>query len=150
MEFSETQLKEDIKLCLEKENYELIDLTVNKFKATTVIQIYSDKQGGIAVEDCAHLSREVNKVLELKYANFDNYQIEVSSPGIKRPLKKEKDFLRNLNRNVFIQFMANDQKTSLEGSIHHTTNKVVYIQHDGKIDCIDYEQILNAKLKIKW
>lgn len=88
---------------LEKYKFELIDLEYVKEGSTWYLRAYIDKEGGITVNDCEDVAREMNPILdELDYID-GSYTFEVSSPGLGRPLKKEKDFIRNLGKDVEIR-----------------------------------------------
>lgn len=88
---------------LEKRNFELVDVEYVKEGSAYFLRAYIDKEGGITINDCEDVAREMNPVLdELDYID-GSYTFEVGSPGLGRPLKKEKDFARNLGRDVEIR-----------------------------------------------
>lgn len=87
---------------LSKRNFELVDVEYVKEGSTWYLRAYIDKEGGITVNDCEDVAREMNPVLdELDYVE-GSYTFEVSSPGLGRPLKKEKDYVRNMGQEVEI------------------------------------------------
>jgi ribosome maturation factor RimP len=88
---------------LEREGFELVDLEYHREKAGWVLRLYADKEGGINIDDCAKISNWVGDVLEVKDIIPGAYTLEVSSPGLDRPLKKEKDFLRALNKMIRVE-----------------------------------------------
>jgi ribosome maturation factor RimP len=75
---------------------EIVDVEYVKEGSNYYLRIYADKDGGITVDDCEALSRKVEAVLDEEDFISDAYILEVSSPGLTRPLKKDKDFERNL------------------------------------------------------
>ncbi|MDE6889222.1 MAG: ribosome maturation factor RimP [Eubacterium sp.] len=88
---------------LEKCHFELVDVEYVKEGSTWFLRAYIDKEGGITVNDCEDVAREMNPILdELDYID-GSYTFEVSSPGLGRPLKKEKDYVRNLGKDVEIR-----------------------------------------------
>lgn len=88
---------------LKKRNFDLVDVEYVKEGNTWFLRAYIDKEGGITVNDCEDVAREMNPVLdELDYID-GSYTFEVSSPGLGRPLKKEKDYVRNLGKDVEIR-----------------------------------------------
>lgn len=88
---------------LNKYHFDLIDVEYVKEGSTWFLRAYIDKEGGITVNDCEDVAREMNPVLdELDYIE-GSYTFEVSSPGLGRPLKKEKDYARNLGKDVEIR-----------------------------------------------
>ena len=76
--------------------FELVDVEYVKEGGTWYLRAYIDKPGGIAVDDCEAVSRRFSDILDEKDYIADSYVFEVSSPGLGRPLKKEKDFKRSL------------------------------------------------------
>ena len=71
--------------------------------STWYLRAYIDKEGGITVNDCEAVAREMNILLDEKDYIPDSYTFEVSSPGLGRPLKKEKDYVRNMGKEVEIR-----------------------------------------------
>ena len=83
--------------------FELVDAEYVKEGGTWYLRAYIDKPGGITVDDCEKVSREFSDILDQKDYIEDSYIFEVSSPGLGRPLKKEKDFKRSLGEEVEIR-----------------------------------------------
>lgn len=83
--------------------FELVDVEYVKEAGTWYLRAYIDKPGGIAVDDCEAVSRRFSDILDEKDYIEDSYIFEVSSPGLGRPLKKEKDFIRSLGDEVEIR-----------------------------------------------
>ena len=88
---------------LERMNFELVDVEYVKEGGIFYLRAYIDKEGGITVNDCEAVAREMNEILDAEDYIADSYVFEVSSPGLGRPLKKEKDFIRNMGKEVEIR-----------------------------------------------
>ena len=88
---------------LEKNQYELVDVEYVREAGIWYLRAYIDKEGGITVDDCEVVSRELGDWLDQKDFIEDSYILEVSSPGLGRPLKKEKDFARSLGKDVEVR-----------------------------------------------
>ena len=88
---------------LDRNQFELVDVEYVKEGGTWYLRAYIDKEGGITVSDCELVAREMNELLDKEDYVEDSYVFEVSSPGLTRPLKKEKDYLRNLGKPVEIR-----------------------------------------------
>ncbi len=84
-------------------NFEIVDVEYVKEAGEYYLRVYIDKDGGIALSDCESVSRQLSEVLDIKDPIIDNYFLEVSSPGLDRPLKKDKDFVRYQGRDVEIK-----------------------------------------------
>lgn len=85
---------------LSQHGFELVDVEYVKEGADWYLRAYIDKEGGISVDDCEIVSRQLEQVLDAKDIITGAYILEVSSPGLTRPLKKEKDYARNLGKPV--------------------------------------------------
>ena len=91
---------------VEELGFELVDVEYVKEGGTWYLRAYIDKPGGIAVDDCEAVSRRFSDILDEKDYIEDSYIFEVSSPGLGRPLKKEKDFKRSIGKVVEIKTFA--------------------------------------------
>lgn len=92
--------------------FELVDVEYVKEAGNWYLRAYIDKEDGIAVDDCEVVSRRLGEWLDEKDFIQDSYILEVSSPGLGRPLKKEKDFVRSMGKEVDIKLykQLNKQK----------------------------------------
>ncbi len=99
----ETRTEELITPILDRMNFELVDVEYVKEGGTWYLRAYIDKEGGITVNDCEAVAREMNEILDKEDFVEDSYVFEVSSPGLGRPLKKEKDYVRSIGKEVEIR-----------------------------------------------
>ena len=88
---------------VEEYGFELVDVEYVKEGSTWYLRAYIDKPGGISIDDCEAVSRRLSDILDEKDYIDEAYILEVSSPGLGRPLKKEKDFKRSLGEEVEIR-----------------------------------------------
>ncbi len=96
--------------------FELVDVEYVKEGGSWYLRAYIDKPGGITVDDCELVSRAANDILDAEDFVEDSYIFEVSSPGLGRPLKKEKDFIRSIGEEVEIRtFRAIDRQKEFIG-----------------------------------
>ena len=118
---------------VEKQGFELVDVEYVKEGGTMYLRAYIDKPGGIAVNDCETVSRAFSDLLDKEDYIADSYILEVSSPGLGRPLKKEKDFKRSVGKAVEIRlYRAVDRKKEFEGILTAYDDQSVTIeQEDG-------------------
>jgi ribosome maturation factor RimP len=101
---------------LESTDIELFDIEYVKEGPFKYLKVYIDKPGGITVDDTADISRVLNKKLDEVDLIKEQYFLEVSSPGVERPFKTEKDYLRNLNKLVEARlYKAIDDKKTVKG-----------------------------------
>src|SRR5699024_2996586 len=91
----ETQMRKSIEATIEEivqpivdsKNFEIVDIEYVKEAGEYYLRVYLDKEGGISLSDCELVSRELSEILDQKDPIKDNYFLEVSSPGLDRPLK---------------------------------------------------------------
>ena len=88
---------------MESRGYELVDVEYVKEAGTWYLRLYIDKEGGITINDCEEVSRLFGDRLDEEDFIEDAYVMEVSSPGLDRPLKKEKDYVRSMGKKVEIR-----------------------------------------------
>ena len=88
---------------IEELGFELVDVEFVKEGGSWFLRAYIDKPGGITIDDCEVVSRKFSEILDEKDYIQESYIFEVSSPGLGRPLKKEKDFKRSLGKEIEIR-----------------------------------------------
>ena len=98
-----TEIEELVLPITDANNLELVDVEYVKEGGEFFLRIYIDKDGGVSLNECELVTRALNPILDEKDPIKDNYYLEVSSPGLDRPLKKEKDFVKYQGRDVEIK-----------------------------------------------
>ena len=119
---------------IEAHHFELVDVEWVKEGSNWYLRVYIDKEGGITVDDCEIINREFGDVLDEKDYISENYIFEVSSPGLDRPLKKEKDFVRSIGKDVEIRlYKPIDKKKEYVGTLEsYDKNSVTIALEDGQ------------------
>lgn len=95
---------------IESEGMELVDIECLKMKSRWLLRIYIDKEGGITLDDCAEISNQVSDLLDIHEVIPNTYILEISSPGLNRPLAREKDFIKYKGSNIKVKL-----KNKLDG-----------------------------------
>ncbi|MBS5521051.1 MAG: ribosome maturation factor RimP [Clostridiales bacterium] len=133
---------------IEKHQFELVDVEWVKEGSNWYLRIYIDKDGGITVDDCEIINREFGDVLDEKDYISENYIFEVSSPGLDRPLKKEKDYARSLGKDVEIRlYRPVDKKKEFVGTLEsYDKNTVTIGLEDGQSMTFDKSAIALIRL----
>jgi len=142
-----SELKSIINDFLKAKDLDLVDLIYRYEGRNLVLRIFVDKpEGGISLDECAQLNSDISRILDEKDLLQERYILEVSSPGLDRPLKNKHDFLRCINRNVrfFLKESING-KLELVGIITKVEDDSVYIDIKGNIIQILISKITNAK-----
>ena len=117
---------------VDRYGFELVDVEYVKEGSNWYLRDYIDKDGGIFVNDCELVHRELSDILDEQDFVEDSYILEVSSPGLLRPLKKEKDFKRSLSKEVEIRtFKKIDKRKEFRGVLTAYDDKTVTIIEDN-------------------
>lgn len=142
---------------LEDLGYELVELEYQREQRGWVLRFHLDKEGGISLDDCAEASREISTLLDVEDILTTAYTLEVSSPGIERPLKRLGDFSRFTGRLAKVKThlpldpdQSGRQRRTFSGYLRGVENQDVLITTDGKrpVDIrIAFDQIEKANLK---
>lgn len=119
---------------VEEFHFELVDVEFVKEGGTWYLRAYIDKEGGITVDDCELVSRKMSDLLDEKDYIEESYIFEVSSPGLGRPLKKEKDYIRSVGKKLEIRtFRPINKEKQFFGILKSFDETTVTIEmDDGK------------------
>ena len=136
---------------LEGNDIELVDVEYKKTGKTWVLRVFIDKNQGVTVYDCQELSREIEDLIEIHELIDDHYVLEVSSPGLDRPLKKDTDFLRNKGKRIQIKtYSPINNKKENAGTVIDFVNGTLFLEDKKNILKISLTEIAQAKLIIKF
>lgn len=142
---------------LDSMGIELVDLESRRVGRSHVLCLYIDKPEGITLDDCAEVSRELSIVLDVEDCIHERYTLEVSSPGLNRPLKKIADFSRFAGRlaevktaELFQDEKGNRRKTFL-GTIESVDGDIILLKlKEGQQARIPFEKIAKANLEFEF
>lgn len=131
----EQRTEELIVPIIEQNQFELVDVEYVKEGGTWYLRAYIDKPGGITVDDCEVVSRALSDLLDKHDFIEDAYVLEVSSPGLGRPLKKEKDFARSIGEEVDVRtFQAISHQKEFTGILRdYDKEKIVLEMEDQEL-----------------
>ena len=115
------------------EKFELVHIECITGNRDKIVRLYMDKPGGVTLDDCVMISRQLGDLIDVYIENIGRYRLEVSSPGFNRPLSKKEDFLRFTGERVKIETHEpiNGQK-KFTGILEKTNDDSVVIAVDGK------------------
>jgi len=132
---------------LDEMGFELVDAEYLSEHGRWVLRLYIDKTDGITVDDCARVSREVEGIIDIKDIINNEYVLEVSSPGLNRPLKKEKDFIRVIGKKIRVR-MRNpvDGRKNYSGRLKKYKDRDIYLEVDGELMALSRQDIEKANL----
>lgn len=119
---------------IEENNFELVDVEYVKEGSTWYLRAYIDKEGGITLNDCELVNRALSELMDQHDFIEDSYILEVSSPGLGRQLKKDKDFIRSLGKDIEIKLYR-------EILLTENGKKIKAKEFVGRLDGYDKEKI---------
>jgi ribosome maturation factor RimP len=142
-EMYEQKTEELLAPMMEEYSFELVDVEFVKEGGNWYLRAYVDKEGGITIDDLEMVSRRLSDILDEKDFIEDSYILEVSSPGLGRPLKKDRDFERNLGEAVDIRtYRAIERQKEFTGILTSYDKNSVTIQfEDGTEKTFDKKEI---------
>jgi len=136
---------------VEEEGLELVDVEYKKTGREWTLRILIDKASGVTLDDCQKISRKVEDLIDVENLLPTRYVLEVSSPGLDRPLKNEREFLRFVNKRITVKtFSPIENRKSFEGRIAGCENQTLYLDDEGVVREIPLKGIAQARLIIEF
>lgn len=130
---------------------ELVDVEFTTDRAGRILRVYIDRPGGVNIDDCTRLSRELGMILDVEDVIDFNYSLEVSSPGLDRPLVREKDFFAAIGKKVKLRTKQPvDGRRSFKVVVERVAQgTVTVVDSDGESCQIEIANILKARRVIE-
>lgn len=138
---------------IDKNRFELVDVEYVKEGGNYYLRAYIDKEGGITIDDCELISRALSDLLDKEDFIPDSYSLEVSSPGLGRQLKKEKDFKRSIGEEIELKFYKPfEKKKELVGVLEDFDEKTLSLSAEGLEGTVTVprDNIASARLMIRF
>ena len=132
---------------LDEMEIELVDIEYLSEQGRWILRIYVDESGGITLDDCARVSREIGDLIEVKDIIDQGYVLEVSSPGLNRRLKKEKDFERAVGKNIKIRMATPlEGQQNFRGSLQSFQDGILCLSVKDDLILLPYGDVEKANL----
>jgi ribosome maturation factor RimP len=135
---------------------ELVDIEYKREGRAMVLRLFVDREGGVTLDDCAQVSRELSELLDVEDFVQEHYTLEVSSPGLNRPLKKSADYERYRGRLVRIKTFdlfpddAGNPRKTFVGELLGLDNMVVRLKlNEGQTAGIPLDKVAKANLEFE-
>ena len=140
---------------LEELNLELVEAEYVKEGRNWFLRVYIDKDGGVDIEECGLVSEKLSEQLDEKDPISNNYFLEVSSPGAERPLKKDRDYIKAIGKNVHVKtYEPIDNEKEFEGILKDFDGSQVTLEIKIKTRkkelVIPYDKIAKARLAVSF
>ncbi|MFH1327967.1 MAG: ribosome maturation factor RimP [Candidatus Bathyarchaeota archaeon] len=130
---------------------ELVDVEFRFENGRWILRIFIDKKGGVTVGDCANVSRELGDLIEAEDIIAYHYVLEVSSPGLNRPLKKESDFVGSIGRIVMLKMSRPiNNRRSFVGRLSNVSEGMIRLFVDDNSVELPLKDVEKARLKYEF
>jgi ribosome maturation factor RimP len=130
---------------------EIDDIEFGRMKGRSLLRVYIEKEGGVTIDDCERVSREIEAVLDVEDPIPYSYVLEVSSPGLDRPLRSREDFKRYAGRTIrVITRDPIEKQTFFVGKLVEAGDvDVALLLENNKKVAISYDNISRARLEVE-
>ncbi len=132
------------------EGMELVEVEYRREPVGWVLRLTIDKEGGVTLDDCTRISQEMGRSLDIEDLIFNPYHLEISSPGLDRPLKNERDFIRFSDRRIRVKTIDPiGKQKSFKGKLLTCVEGRIEMETDGGIVEIPLSNIARANLEVE-
>ena len=149
MDIAKEELKKMLTEIIESEGFEFVEMKLARHGKHHSLRVFADRQGGISLDQCGSLSRTLGRKLEEIEPFGSAYTLEVSSPGIDRPLKYIQQFKRNIGRSFELQ-LEDGNGSKLEGKLLELDNDDLKFQIKKEVKVINIKNIKSAKVLVRF
>ncbi len=141
------QVESLIEPILEEMGYELVGVEYVSSFGRWILRLFVDKEGGVTIGDCARISEELGDLIDVKEFIRHKYSLEVSSPGLDRPLKKEKDLVRALGKRVQVRLAVPlEGRRNFTGRLLRCGEGILHLEVDGREVALSWPDVTKANL----
>ncbi len=141
------QVADLIEPALEDMDFELVDIEYSSWYGKWVLRLYIDKEEGVTLDDCARISREIGDLIDVKEIIIQKYVLEVSSPGLDRPLKKEKDLERAIGKKIKVKTVATLKgRRNYTGFLRNFQEGILYMELESGPVELPWREVDKANL----
>jgi ribosome maturation factor RimP len=146
-ENTSTKVASLVEPILQEMDFELVDVEFLHSQGRWILRLTIDREGGITVDDCAKVSRELGDLIDVKDLIRQRYFFEISSPGLDRPLKKEKDLLRALGKKIKVTMKTPIQgRRNYSGLLTDFADGTLYMEMEQGEAALPWAQVQKANL----
>ena len=134
----------------EKLNFFVIDINFRGDNRKKIIEVFVDAEKNVDADNLAEISREINSIIEDQDIIQQAYRLDVSTPGVDRPLKFLKQFPKHINRNFEVTYKAGDEARTITGKLLSVESEELIFLSDKKEVLIEFKNITTAKVIISF
>lgn len=141
------QVESLVEPILEQMGYELVDVEYVSSFGRWILRLFVDKEGGVTIGDCARISEELGDLIDVKEFIRHEYNLEVSSPGLDRPLRKEKDLPRAFGKRVKVRMAVPlEGRRNFTGLLLRYGDGMLHLDVDGREVALSWSDVAKANL----
>ena len=141
------QVADLVEPILDEMGFELVDVEYLSKYSRWVLRLYIDKEGGVTIDDCARVSGEIGDLIDVKDIIKHEYILEVSSPGLNRPLKKEADFIWARGKRVKVRMVKPvNGRRNFTGYLKNFEDGTLYVEAEGSLMALPWVEVEKANL----
>ena len=145
------QIKEIIEEVVSRYGYLLIDVAFRGDQKNKIIEIFIDhEKDGVTTKACASISRDIGEKIDLEELITSKYRLDVSSPGLDRPLKYIQQFAKNVERKFAVEYQAEEGTDKFEGKLVSVEGEKLTFNINKEEVAINFENIKSAKVIISF
>jgi ribosome maturation factor RimP len=141
------QLADLIEPVLEEMGFELVDAEYLSYKGKWVLRLYIDTEGGVTLDDCARVSGELGDLIDVRDVILHEYVLEVSSPGLNRPLTKEKHLMNAVGKKIKVTMARPvEGRRNFSGRLHDFREGILYVEIERGTVALPWADVERANL----
>jgi ribosome maturation factor RimP len=145
------QIEAQLREVVEGLGYELVLVKYGGPPRRPVLTVFIDREGGVTLGDCERVAQRLSVLLDVLDPIASSYELVVSSPGVERPLVRERDYIRFAGRQAALKtHTATGQQRLIEGTLRGVQEADVLVEHDGVVEAIPLASIEQAHLVYHW
>ncbi len=149
MKISQSEISQKIQKIVEQLGYLLIDIQFRGDERNRIIEIFIDGENGILTSDCVDVSRACGNIIEEEDLIESKYRLDVSSPGVDRPLKYALQYKKNIGRKFEIEF-ENQVNEKFEGKLIAVDNEILKFEINKQTEEVNFNKIKSAKIIVRF
>jgi len=150
MNLLDENIKEIVSKVVKRNGFFLIDLILRGTEHKRVIEVFIDGEKDISAEDCAAVSREIDSELKDLLIKHPDYRLDVSSPGIDRPLKFLNQYIKHVNRKFDISYRSGEEIKKLSGKLTSIDGDYLTFISNNKEVIINFNNIVKANVIVSF
>lgn len=154
---SVAKIQETVHWAIENTDFKIVEIGIKTAQNRKIIAVYLDSEHGISIDQCKDFSRKIGDKIEADNMIDGEYILEVSSPGIERPIKEDWQFRKNIGRDILLNYTSSDKTVKeCKGTIENMVEDKLHLKIKGKKKNesetleIPLVKIHSAHIQLKW